>query len=62
MTKIISLLLLIATVGAGSFIAGCSKDHDHGGATATQDAKTLYTCGMHPQVIQDHPAIARSAA
>ena len=55
MTKIIALLFLIATVGAGVFIAGCSKEHDHGGAPAAQESKTLYTCGMHPQVIQDHP-------
>ena len=55
MNKIMTLLFLIATVGAGAFIAGCSKDHGHGGATATQQSKTLYTCGMHPQVIQDHP-------
>jgi multidrug efflux pump subunit AcrA (membrane-fusion protein) len=55
MNKITTLLFLIATIGAGVFVAGCSKDHDHGGATATQQSKTLYTCGMHPQVIQDHP-------
>jgi RND family efflux transporter MFP subunit len=55
MNKAISFLLLITMVGTGVFIAGCSKDHDHGGATAAQESKTLYTCGMHPQVIQDHP-------
>ncbi|MHB8522392.1 MAG: efflux RND transporter periplasmic adaptor subunit [Limisphaerales bacterium] len=55
MTKTISCLLLIATVGAGAFIAGCSQGHDNGPGAANQDAKTLYTCGMHPQVIQDHP-------
>jgi len=36
-------------------MAGCSKEREHGGATATGESKTLYTCGMHPQVIQDHP-------
>ena len=46
---------MIATVGAGVFIAGCSKGHDNGGAAPAQETKTLYTCGMHPQVIQDHP-------
>ena len=55
MTKSISLLVLIATVGAGLFMAGCSKGHDGGGAAAAQEMKNLYTCGMHPQVIQDHP-------
>ena len=31
---------------------GCSSD---GGQQATDGAKQLYTCGMHPQVVQDHP-------
>jgi RND family efflux transporter MFP subunit len=35
------------------FFAGCSKSADKT-AAATQ-TKTLYTCGMHPQIIQDHP-------
>ncbi len=55
MNKIITFLLLITTVVTGVFIAGCSQGHDQSGATATQETKTLYTCGMHPQVIQDHP-------
>jgi Cu(I)/Ag(I) efflux system membrane fusion protein len=53
MTKTLSLLLLITSVGAGVFIAGCTKGQENGGAA--QAARTLYTCGMHPQVIQDHP-------
>jgi multidrug efflux pump subunit AcrA (membrane-fusion protein) len=36
-------------------MAGCSKEEDRGGATGARQDKTLYTCGMHPQVIQDHP-------
>jgi multidrug efflux pump subunit AcrA (membrane-fusion protein) len=55
MTKTISLFLLMAAVGTGVFMAGCSKEREHGGVTATEESKTLYTCGMHPQVIQDHP-------
>jgi multidrug efflux pump subunit AcrA (membrane-fusion protein) len=35
---------------AVAMLAGCSKN---GGDTT--EPKTLYTCGMHPQVIQDHP-------
>jgi multidrug efflux pump subunit AcrA (membrane-fusion protein) len=54
MNKIITLLLLITTIGAGLFSAGCSKAPARSG-TAAQESKTLYTCGMHPQVIQDHP-------
>ena len=38
---------LFATLGM--VFAGCSKNDN---ASAP---KTLYTCGMHPQVIQDHP-------
>ncbi len=55
MTKTIPILLLLAALGAGVFIAGCSPGRDHDGAAAAQETKTLYTCGMHPQVIQDHP-------
>jgi len=54
MTKFFSVLLLIATVGIGVLIAGCSRGRDNGGVAA-QETKTLYTCGMHPQVVQDHP-------
>jgi Cu(I)/Ag(I) efflux system membrane fusion protein len=54
MTKTIFLFLLMAAVGTGVFMAGCSKEGEHG-ATATEESKTLYTCGMDPQVIQDHP-------
>src|SRR5712671_1821511 len=47
--------LLIASVGLGAFIAGCSRQPETSGAAAASSEKTLYTCGMHPQVIQDHP-------
>jgi multidrug efflux pump subunit AcrA (membrane-fusion protein) len=53
MTKSLSLLLLMAAACAGVLMAGCSKGQENGGTA--QAAKTLYTCGMHPQVIQDHP-------
>jgi multidrug efflux pump subunit AcrA (membrane-fusion protein) len=53
MTKTFSLLLLMTTIGTTVFIAGCTKGQENGGAA--QAAKTLYTCGMHPQVVQDHP-------
>ena len=34
-------------------MSGCDRSHV---AAAGQDAaKTLYTCGMHPQVVQDKP-------
>jgi multidrug efflux pump subunit AcrA (membrane-fusion protein) len=53
MTKTLFLLFLISSIGATVFISSCSKGEENGGTA--QAAKTLYTCGMHPQVIQDHP-------
>ncbi len=47
------IVLLVIATGVGLFAAGCSKPADKT-AAATQ-TKTLYTCGMHPQIIQDHP-------
>ncbi|MGP8238302.1 MAG: efflux RND transporter periplasmic adaptor subunit [Limisphaerales bacterium] len=53
--KTLLLLFLMAAVGTGVFIAGCSKERGDGAVTTANESKTLYTCGMHPQVIQDHP-------
>jgi len=47
-TRIITLVVGALLLGLSQILVGCSK-HE---ATAS---KTLYTCGMHPQVIQDHP-------
>src|ERR1700749_1249056 len=44
MKRFLSLLFILL------LMAGCSKDSGNAGAK-----KTLYTCGMHPQIIQDHP-------
>ena len=38
---------------AGALILGLAGAPSRAGAAA--EAKTLYTCGMHPQIIQDHP-------
>jgi len=48
-------VLLLAGVtlsSAGLFLTGCQREQSNQGAS---EKKTLYTCGMHPQVIQDHP-------
>ena len=50
----VCLVFLAAAVlgGAGLLLTGCKREQ------AAQDAskpKTFYTCGMHPDVIQDHP-------
>jgi RND family efflux transporter MFP subunit len=50
--KLAAFALLMAVVGIGLMVISCSKPVDN--ASASQ-GKTLYTCGMHPQVIQDHP-------
>ena len=47
---IIALMLLAAWSGAPAFAQ--TNAHHHADSTPE---KTWYTCGMHPQVIQDHP-------
>lgn len=44
--------LFLAVIAVTFFVAGC----DGGGKSSAQGgSKQLYTCGMHPQVVQDHP-------
>ncbi len=53
-SKLKSLALVFLTVvSAGLFITACSRQAES--ASTASENKTLYTCGMHPQVIQDHP-------
>src|SRR6266571_5466952 len=52
-TKLITLLIVAAlALGAGALFVTRSG-HEHGQSIAK--AETLYTCGMHPQVIQKTP-------
>ena len=54
--KTIAVIVAIAAVGVGAFYVGRSSGHNHAAAgEAAKDSKTLYTCGMHPQVVQDKP-------
>lgn len=55
--SLLVFVVLLLAVGAGAFFLGRFTGHNHGTAapTAGTEEKTLYTCGMHPQVIQDHP-------
>jgi multidrug efflux pump subunit AcrA (membrane-fusion protein)/rubrerythrin len=46
------LVALLIAVGAGALLAGCGADHGTGGQA---NQEQLYTCGMHPQVIQNKP-------
>jgi RND family efflux transporter MFP subunit len=48
------LLALALACGVGVLLTGCGRESTEGAGTA-EAPKTLYTCGMHPQVIQDHP-------
>jgi len=48
-------ILLLTAIGLGAFITGCSRQPEESGTTAASSEKTLYTCGMHPWIIQDHP-------
>jgi Cu(I)/Ag(I) efflux system membrane fusion protein len=47
-------LLFLAMVIPVLLLSGCGKEPATPAAAASSE-KTLYTCGMHPQVIQDHP-------
>ena len=46
-----TLVIAIAS-GAGLLLTSCGGDH---GSANEAKAEQLYTCGMHPQVIQDKP-------
>ena len=48
------ILAALLIVGLGLLLSAPVAAADENPAGATQ-AKTLYTCGMHPQVVQDHP-------
>jgi len=53
-TTLALFLLLIATViGSGLLLIACKQNPASAGSEAKE--KTFYTCGMHPQVVQDHP-------
>jgi RND family efflux transporter MFP subunit len=54
--KRISLwLLLLAVTGAGVLAADDSSRPIATNTVTAAPGKTLYTCGMHPWIIQDHP-------
>ena len=48
---ILAAWLLLGGSGVG-LLTGC--DHDHGQTTSAARPQ-MYTCGMHPQILQDHP-------
>ncbi len=54
MKKFLTILVLLAVAG-GAFWYFHAPDQRAGNPAAETAEKQLYTCGMHPQVIQDHP-------
>jgi RND family efflux transporter MFP subunit len=50
--KLLLFAVLLAVIAAGAISCGKNSGHETASASET---KTLYTCGMHPQIIQDHP-------
>jgi RND family efflux transporter MFP subunit len=50
-SRIIRLALLITVAGLAVVAVSCGKS----GVENQSTEKILFTCGMHPQVIQDHP-------
>jgi len=47
--------LLVAIGGLAVFVSGCSQKKEAASTATATPEKTLYTCGMHPWIIQDHP-------
>lgn len=48
-------VLLAACAGEAPEASGSHEGHDHVTTAATDDQKQLYTCGMHPQIVQEEP-------
>jgi RND family efflux transporter MFP subunit len=52
LSKLIGLLVLAAAGGLALLLTSCSRDQD---SAAGAKEEQLYTCGMHPQVIEHKP-------
>ena len=50
-----ALLALFLAMMTGAMLTGCGREHGAAAGTSAAQEKTLYTCGMHPQVVQDMP-------
>jgi multidrug efflux pump subunit AcrA (membrane-fusion protein) len=52
---VLFVLALAAAGGAGLLLTGCGRGHPDVSTAGATKEKTLFTCGMHPQVVQDQP-------
>src|SRR5260221_9123999 len=49
-----AVLGLLIAVGLTALVVYATQ-HGQAASTSQSSSKTLYHCGMHPQVVQDHP-------
>ena len=56
-SKFFILIALLAALGGGYYLGGLRHDDHAGHASDETAAKTQYTCGMHPFIIQDEPGL-----
>ena len=59
MKKIVKILALLAILSIGLLVVGCSSSNTSDKANKETMSKELYTCGMHPNVIQEGPGNCR---
>lgn len=54
-SKLVFIIIAVVAVGVAFFIGRLTSHKHAASAESSQAAKTLYTCGMHPNVIQNKP-------
>ncbi len=55
MKNIMKIIALLVFLSIGLFVVGCSSSETSQNANQETMSKELYTCGMHPNVIQEGP-------
>lgn len=49
------LVAITAVIAAGSILTTCSRPGGGGATTSSSSEEQLWTCPMHPAIVQDHP-------
>lgn len=57
LAKFLILIALLTALGGGYYLGGRHHPGHDDHAAPESDAKTQYTCGMHPFIIQDEPGL-----